>query len=381
MNLQLLDLLEPIEDETTLSPPLLGDPEKKLRRLLSINSLISTCSSNAQQQSDAQAENFQQFTKIGAGACGAVFAQDGKSLVVKLAKTTDLKLWNDYVMHKLVYDNMSLFDTGVKVPECYFYSSAEDSDKYFDKNPTLEEAAQDVCNLPTEVLVTQRIIPLPDTTRTHLINKYCTTRIKAAAISDPANRDCLVRLYLGSLAGKSGGMFFSLRNFKLHLNQMVDLQLDVDRIATHMAKSLAVMHWAARTDARDVEYVLGSATQKLRGSSETTNPPSGILEDFFHRTTELWLLDFNLVRTIEFNETGVNQMVESIILNDPYFPKPLQDHPVAKRIWNRFVQGYLEVASSCLRDAGPEVQGLPVMFLRKLVDAQRQKIGLGRRPG
>lgn len=64
--------------------------------------------------------------------------------------------------------------------------------------------------------------------------------------------------------------------------------LDIHGMATQMAKSLAAMHWAARTDARDVEYILGSAAEKQRISQlevmqpETrTSPRSGQLDDSF----------------------------------------------------------------------------------------------------
>ncbi len=149
-----------------------------------------------------------------------------------------------------------------KTPSCYFFVPKVDP-KYFEKHPVLVEAAQDVCHLPTSALVTERILPFPHAIRTRLIDKYCLPKNQAKAHSDPANKDCLVRVYLGSSRGKSGQMFFSLRNFKMHLNQMVDLQLDVEELARRMAIAMAIMHWAARTDARDVEFVLGSSTAKL----------------------------------------------------------------------------------------------------------------------
>lgn len=89
----------------------------------------------------------------------------------------------------------------------------------------------------------------------------------------------------------------------------------------------------------------------------------------------MWLLEFNLVRRIEFNEDGVDQMVDAFRQNDPYFPIPLQDHPVSKRLWNRFAESFLKVATTALRDEEPKVKGLHLLFLRRLVDEHRRKMG------
>ncbi|OTA89710.1 hypothetical protein M434DRAFT_398426 [Hypoxylon sp. CO27-5] len=235
--MQLLDVLDTKAPGPSTSQ--LSDLDKELKRMLSIRTIVSTSSSGAPKQATAQAREGRPFKKIGAGACGAVFAQDGKSLAMKLAKSTDSDLWNDYLMHRLSFE------------------------------------------------------------------KYCAPLIKPQAFADPANKDCLERVYLGSPEAKSRGMFFSLRNFKLHLKQMVELQLNVEAMTSQMAETLAVMHWAARTDARDVEFVLGSSTMKLPLAAKSyselvemepcsfTGPESRTHEDFFHRKTELWLLDFN----------------------------------------------------------------------------------------
>ncbi|RYP23168.1 hypothetical protein DL765_001253 [Monosporascus sp. GIB2] len=372
--------ITPTHPENPVANQQLGELEQELYRMLSLHSVTST-SSSAKGQAAAPPEDRQSYKKIGAGACGAVFAQEGKSFALKLAKSTDSDLWNDYLMHLLIFEKIKRREIEIKVPECYFFVPKEDPE-YFQVHQTLCEAAQDVCHVPTDILVTERIIPFPEVTRKLLIEKYCAGRIKQRALTDPANKDCLVRVYLGSLQGKSGGMFFSLRNFKLHLNQMVELQLDVEGMASQMGKSLAVMHWAARTDARDVEFALGSLTEKsitdydevLKMKPRTfTGPESRRNEDFFHRKIELWLLDFNQVRTITLDKAGVAQVVEAMTINDPYFPKPLQDNPVARRVWNRFAASYLEVAAVVLKEQDPTVQELPRTVLQRLVEVQQKK--------
>ncbi|KAL6864523.1 zinc finger domain-containing protein [Trichoderma novae-zelandiae] len=381
--LRLCSLLSAVEQDNIQAPGDLGELEQQLHSMLALRSRVSTESSNAQQHTAAQSLEGTIFRKIGAGACGAVFAQDGKSFVEKLSKTNDDSLWNDYRMHTRI---SSMFKdwgfTEIKVPEVYFFVPRDDP-RYFEQNPELAMAASEVCNLPSSVLVSERILPLANPTRTLLIDKYCAPRIKQAAFSDAANRDCLVRPYLGSMQGKTGGLFFSLRNFKIHLNQMVELQLDIRSMASSMGTAMAIMHWAAKTDARDVEFVFGSSSKESSAQLSLeevenlqrptyTGPPSYIAEDFFHRSTDLWLLDFNQVRLITMDEAGVAQAVEAARINDPYLPKPLGESNSEKIVWNAFAEHYIWTADVILADSQQFLR-LPRLFIRRLIETEEQR--------
>ncbi|UKZ63016.1 uncharacterized protein TrAtP1_004244 [Trichoderma atroviride] len=358
--------------------------ELDLHKLLSLQSQISTTSS------DAAADHEEGCRKIGAGACGAIFGVDGESMVFKLAKADQESLWNDFRMHKLVAESFRKWKspkwkyTDVKVPACHYFVPQDDH-LYFDKNPSLVEAAKETCNLPTSVLVSERIQPLSKPTRALLIDKYCPPQAKQMALNAAANKDCLVRLYLGSLKGREERSF-SLRNFKMHLDQMVELQLDIKELAGKMATAMAIMHWAAKTDARDIEFVLGSSPLKAVAEMSAedylnlpgpvyTGPPSRIHEDFFVRTTDLWLLDFNQVRQISMDEAGVAMAVEAIKLNDPYIPKPLQRSKVQRQMWDEFVEQYLVAAHAILREEPnyTQVSGLPAMFISGVIDLEKKK--------
>lgn len=385
-NLHLLSLLEiitesDVEDDNDIIP----DEDVQLRRMLTIKSDISTTSTQAERHHAAQQEHVEDFKKIGAGACGAVFAQEGKSVIVKLSKTNeDAPLWNDYIMHLKIQEYFRAYSvTDINIPKCHYFVPGNTHD-WFSQHQSLVEAAQTVCNFPTCALISERILPLPKATRTLLIQKYCLPRIKSTALSDKANDDCLVRIYLGSMQGKATGMFFSLRNFKLHLNQMADIKLDVEQMARRMGIAFAIMHWAAETDARDIEFVLGSSTLKssqiptediLNLQSPVYTGPPLALEDFFQRVTGLWLLDFNQVRSITLDEAGVDQAVEAVRINDPYLPKPLQESAIEKKVWNTFAESYIRASDMVILDKGLDrnVCALPRLFLRKLVELQRQK--------
>ncbi|KAL7901362.1 zinc finger domain-containing protein [Trichoderma sp. SZMC 28014] len=336
--------------------------------------------------SDAAADYEEGYRKIGAGACGAIFGLDGKSVVFKLAKTDDDSLWNDFQMHQLIAQSFRKWRyVDVKVPECYYFVP-KDEQLYFENNLSLVESAKEICNMPTSVLSSERIPPLPKPTRDLLIEKYCPSQVKQAALTAQANKDCLVRVYLGSLKGRQT-RFFSLRNFKLHLDQMAELHLDIMDLAARMATAMALMHWAAKTDARDIEFVLGSSSLKpqVRMSAEYylglpgptyTGPPSRMHEDFFVRTTDLWLLDFNQVQQISMDEAGVAMAVEAVKLNDPYIPKPLQESEIEKQAWNEFVRQYLVSAHDILREEEnyrDDLADLPTMFINGVIELERKK--------
>ncbi|KAH8912393.1 hypothetical protein BR93DRAFT_963572 [Coniochaeta sp. PMI_546] len=389
------DTKHPLPDTANASDSSLDVPptsharslNQDLHRRLTLHSVVPNTSSAIEQRTQAQEQGRDPFKKIGAGACGAIFAQDGQSLVVKLAKGDNEALWNDYTMHANIASQFARCITGeIHIPACYFFVPPETT-SYFNRHPELVQAAEQVVNLPTAALVSERIPPLPHGTRTALIEKYCSPRNRQEALADEANKDCLVRLYLGSTQGKTGGMFFSLRNFKLHLNHMVDLGLNVEALACRMGIALALLHWAAKTDGRDVEFVLGSSTEKtpvgltvdeIMALKEPTytGPPSGVHEDLFTRTTEMWLLDFNQVRTITLDDAGVALAVEAVKLNDPYFPKPLQESAIEKRLWNVFVTKYLDASDIVLEEdcAGRDLRDLPRKFIAGMIELERERI-------
>ncbi|KAF7542594.1 hypothetical protein G7Z17_g11443 [Cylindrodendrum hubeiense] len=387
VNMQLLKILEPVTSDTLedASDVISSGADAALKRALSVDAVVSTSSSFAHRNTAAQHEKPGDFRKIGAGACGVIYAPYGHSVAIKLSRANNTEeLRNDYFMHMRIIDTFQTCGiTRIKIPKCYGFVSKDDQ-KFWDNNPGLSEASKQVCHLPTYALLTERILPLPEPTRTLLIDKFCADRLKSRAFKDASNNDCVVRVYLGSLKGKSGGMFFSLRNLKLHLNQMIELKIDLTSMASDMATALAAMHWVAKTDARDIEFILASSTENLPQitTSEVTTLPLNTsihpqkfnLEDFHHRKTTLWLLDFNQVRQITMDETGIAMAIEAFNINDPYYPKPLQQHPIAQELWNTFARRYLRMSLDILRGETDDIQKLPGLFLNGVVEFQQKKL-------
>ncbi|OAP63365.1 hypothetical protein AYL99_02592 [Fonsecaea erecta] len=149
-----------------------------------------------------------------------------------------------------------------------------------------------------------------------------------------ADRDCLVRLYLGrrkiQLEARRGQNFFFLRNYPLHLNRAEELGLQTVDYARAMAESLAVMHWVARTNANDVKFVLGGPGTHNTGIGEYTN-------DFFGRQC-LWVLDFDCCRPITMDDIGVEHSrhpvdADYLKLPEKFLPRveDMHDEAVRKR--------------------------------------------------
>lgn len=382
--LRLLSLLEnPSTSVPIHDPPIPQTIQTDLARMLSAKSIISTTSSFAAEQSNAseEASHTRAFRKIGAGACGAVFAADGQSLSYKIGKTgifdDEAALWTDFDMHGCIMKALRQFNADIEIPNVHLYIN-HDNKEWWDKHQDLVTAAKGTCNLPARVLITERILPLPAPIRQKLIDQFCKETLRASAAADAANKDCLVRIYLGSMKGRTTS-FFSLRNFKLHLNQMIEIGLDFEMLAVSIGQSLAIIHWEARADARDVEFVLGSSATVLDKKQEkdlqcnvnmkVTNHPT---ENFVLRETRLFILDFNQVRRISMNESGVACAVEAFYLNDPYYPRPCESSSIQQELWNSFVRSYLSTADMILRDQDA-YRVLPRNFISSVIEFTLEK--------
>ncbi|KAK0609631.1 hypothetical protein DIS24_g12301 [Lasiodiplodia hormozganensis] len=384
-NFLLLDVLENEDADAEFEENL--SLEQQLGRLLSTRSKSSTtCSFTAQQQA---AFDESSYRLIGWGACGAIYAKDGSSHVLKLAKTDDLQLWNDYLMHTRLWEALAQvpdISGDVRVPEPTFYVPKDEQGWWAKRLPMFP--TQDIAvHLPTAVLCTERIHALPILVRHKLIEKFCAPRNRRKALQSPGNKDCLVRVYLGSRGGKSNSLFFSLRNFKLHLNQMLELEMNTFELAGCMAGALAAMHWKAKIDARDVEFVLGTAPiaypAKPLTSVELANMELNTYTEmrvftglsYVQRTTHLWVLDFNQCQPISMDEAGVSQAVEAYMINDPYYPRPPveDDDGHDSRLWSTFAIRYVRISDQILRK-NPELRSFPRLFINKVMEEQAEKV-------
>lgn len=370
-----LQLEQKLEDES---------PKHLLHRMLSHHSTISTSSSLAERQAEAaEIVELQTYRVIGRGACGTIFELSGLGNVLKLAtEASPESLWNDCEVHVNVAEAFKSSNLSIQIPICHFFALASDSDWWesnLRKFPTRFQT-------PSHVLCTERILPLPKSIRDGLTELYCPPAKFSQAKQDPANKDCLVRLYLGKRrASEAPSRFFTLRNMILHMDQLEFLGLNAIFYAEQMADALAVIHWRAKYDGRDIEFVLGSAPTTVRRplnkgdftkskSARSTWKEGMNQTDFRNRRIHIWVLDFNQCRTMSMDESGIDLAVEAFFLNDPYYPRPLGAVESDRDLWQAFQDRYLERSREMVAEEDGEViQTLPRRFIERLVDKQRQR--------
>jgi len=361
------------------------EPKDLLRKMLSINSQISTTSSFARRMQQAELdEDLRFFRQIGIGSCGVVFEQTGCAHVVKRELDGDIPLWPDFVMHKVVQEGLEKYDfTGIRVPRCIGYINAQNEKWWADNRNYFPEKYEAAANL----LLSERILPLPRIVRDNLVDLYLPESLQAKKESvkaDPANKDCLARLYLGRRRDTSRrpSLLFTLRNFILHVDQMEELQLDVSLFASTMASTLAVLHWGVNVDGDDIEFVLGSApttvfhqvpdSEELKKLPANTDTMGARLGTNSHlRSIFMWVLDFNQCHELSMDENGVKQAVKAFLKNDPYYPRPLADNSRDQQLWKTFQERYIHASELIL---GKDGTALPLLFIELLVKEMQSRL-------
>ncbi|KAK3939265.1 hypothetical protein QBC46DRAFT_438214, partial [Diplogelasinospora grovesii] len=232
----------------------------------------------------------------------------------------------------------------------------------------------------------ERIFPLPRPVRYALIEKYCPSQGRDSIKTDEANKDCLVRPYMGRLRYGSGGQFFSLRNFKLHASQMKDLDLATAEMCRSMAHALAVLHWHAKIDGMDIEFVLGSSPveeQKIR--TEMTLPQVMALKpqtstyeittharaDFKRSITSLWMIDFDDCSEISMDQQGVDKAVAAFMETNHYCPRPGTGDEFIDGLWASFSKLYISFSEKIFETIikKPWLNHLPQYFISSVEKA------------
>lgn len=107
------------------------------------------------------------------------------------------------------------------------------------------------------------------------------------------------RVYLGRAQRRENARFCAVQNFPLSLDVLDAIGIDAAELAVAIGQALAMLHFEADVDARDVEFVLGGRLE---------NP-------FFGR--ELFCIDFNQVG----RRSTSDALFDAMKANDPYFPR------------------------------------------------------------
>ncbi|KAE9993384.1 hypothetical protein EG327_005371 [Venturia inaequalis] len=322
--------------------------------------------------------NRDQYRQIGQGQCGTIYAiQDRRvrkdlgsrsTAVLKLAnyprKVSEIR--NDHEKHISVAEtflqtsSISKEGSDIDIPDVLSDPLETESTWFWG----LAGAGAHPLGSPKDGFFTSRIYPIPEVVRAALVDVYAPRSLqekeaKQKFLDKEQQADCLVRIYLGRRLAKGeerplSNENFTLRNFPLHVNEMEDLGLDTHQYAKIMARSLALLHWAARNDANDVEFVLGTTASSIS---------SYIQKDSDDFEVGMWLLDFNQCQTLENDlDRRIKQLVDGFFWNDPYYPRPnLKGNKEDVILWTTFKETYLEVGKTILQNTREEDH--PAQFL------------------
>lgn len=326
-------------------------------------------------------DGIQEWEIIGAGQCGSIFTQVGRRDIAKICnKDFDpVQLWNDWLQHQRIIQVMEKYHAdapSILIPQPLGYLTEDDTTKFIERHPGLKRAAETSykVKLPAQILIAERIPLLPEEARTALVNVFCHVELRQKVLDTPTNKDCLVRVYLGAENHKAlSPLFFTLRNLCLYQNHFEFLQLDVKPMAIAMARTLAIIHWAAGCDGRDIEFVLGSKRGRRRydvDELEHLEIPTSIIPDNFGcldhycpSHTQLYCLDFNQVSRIKFDKTGAEAAAIAFFENDPYYLRPHQGTLALDETWDLFASAYLDMAEKILGSRDQQIRSLPLFFL------------------
>lgn len=137
------------------------------------------------------------FRRIGAGFCGTVWSPPPGDVLSEYAfKREDggpgRSLRNDFEMHRLALSSLSRL-APLQVPYCHHFISNDDDDEWWSANLGRFPPGYS----PFNMIQSQRIPPVPQHVREFLIDMYCPESLRPEIKASDANKDCLIRPYLG----------------------------------------------------------------------------------------------------------------------------------------------------------------------------------------
>ena len=338
--------------------------------------------------SDLAGATVEHLQKIGQGFCGTVWAschdadtQDSGLIIKREDGSPGRSLAHEHYMHRHVLTalqkhtedveahNLITFRVNIPLSHSFLPPHSAFWTNILPKLPSGFTA----CN----AFMGERIMPVPQKVRTLLAHKYYGSDDGELVAQDKANEHCLIRPYLGRrrvgrlwTRKKPGRLkVFSLRNFPLHMEQIEELGLPAENYAIAMADTLAFLHWRAKVDANDVEFVLA----RSRPMAQSSRPSLGRLE-FTADALDchaMWLFDFDCCNELDMNENGIEQAAKCFWRNDPYYPRPKSGIPEDEHLWRAFKARFLISSEFILRkEKDDHVRRLPGLLMKRIEETR-----------
>ncbi|GAP91077.1 hypothetical protein SAMD00023353_1501910 [Rosellinia necatrix] len=240
----------------------------------------------------------------------------------------------------IAYNHTCIREFGI--PSWYEYILAGDAEGLAHRFPQGYEVG--------DILLTERIIPLPKSVQNFLIKELCPDVWASPGAACPCNNDLLVLPYLGRRLGSGdNSTVLSPHEFRLHLDQMESLGLPIKAYSERMAIALAFMHWAAHIDAGGVEFALAPT----RGRVTPINLPTKL------ESHGLWALNFGCCEHMSTDMNGVNQAARAFWSSAPFYPRPGKRDEKDKQLWENFKRAYLEASFCFIKRGDVSVGCLP----------------------
>lgn len=309
---------------------------------------------------------------IGKGFCGSVWTLEGSQDDAYTAiKREDggpgRSVTNDYDMHLRVVQSALQHPPSMplSIPQCR--ELIQPTDAWWQARLQHFPAGYSACR----ALITERIPKVPRLVSDKIVDLFCAGNAPLSAfVKSNADDDaCLIRPYLGrrrrhgqAAASTSRFQRFSLRNVPLHIDQMETLGLDASSYAETMADALALMHWGARIDANDVEFVLAPPRQ-------VEPPPSSTFHSDYLGAHSMWILDFDCCRPLSMDDAGIEQACAAFFRNDPFYPRPGSGEAADEELWEVFKQRFLVASRGILGEANKD----SLTLVEKLVERIEQE--------
>jgi hypothetical protein len=304
------------------------------------------------------------YRRIGKGFCGTVWTaesnQDDEPTAIKREDGgPDRSITNDYNMHLRVLRSAKQHPspTPLEIPQCH--ALIQPTDPWWQAHLRRFPKDFSACR----ALVTERIPNVPRPISNKIVDLFCAGGGDAKMTEKFKTGDddtCLIRPYLGRRRHrqeKRVPRFFSLWNVPLHMDQMEALGLDTNSYAETMVDALAMMHWGARIDANDVEFVL--APPRVGGGGRVFR--SEYLGDHC-----MWILDFDCCRPLSMDEAGVEQACIAFFKNDSFYPRPGSGVDADEVLWRVFKQRFLVASEKILSDEREDTRCLAKKLMERI---------------